>query len=69
MEGKRNPYFLLKEMGVCLIWRIVTGPYNFAEGESYLAPAAGGMRHEKGISFLSVACSVAKFRWVQRLGY
>ena len=40
----------------------------FVEGGFYVAPATGGMRHEKGISFLRVAISLAEFGWVQRLG-
>jgi hypothetical protein len=40
----------------------------FAEGGFYVEPAEGGMRHEKGISFLPVVSSLAEFGWVQRLG-
>jgi hypothetical protein len=39
------------------------------EGGFYVAPATGGIRGEKGISFLCVAISLAEFGWVQCLGY
>jgi hypothetical protein len=32
------------------------------------AKITGGMKHEKGISLLPVAISLAEFGWVQRLG-